>query len=61
MTILHTALTAEPASILYIVTGAVGFVFAGIRKSSATGKTSSTAMLFCRKTTRTMLKSLNLL
>ena len=52
---------SEPASILYIVTGAVGFAIAGLRKSSRTAKSSSTPMLFCSRDSRATLKDLNLL
>jgi hypothetical protein len=52
---------AEPASILYIVTGAVGFVIAGLRKSKRTSKSSSTTMLFCDRDSHATLKDLNLL
>jgi hypothetical protein len=61
-TLLSSIVTAaEPASILYIVTGAVGFVIAGIRKSRRTAKPSSTPMLFCSRDSRDTLKDLNLL
>jgi hypothetical protein len=55
-------LSAEPASILYILTGAAGFAYAGIRRRSANPPDkSSTPMLFCRRTSRAKLKSLRLL
>jgi hypothetical protein len=52
---------AEPASILYIVTGAAGFAIAGLRKSNQFSKPSSTTMLFCSRESRATLKNLNLL
>ncbi len=52
---------AEPASILYIVTGAAGFAIAGLRKSNPAPKSSSTAMLFCSRESRVTLKDLDLL
>jgi hypothetical protein len=52
---------AEPASIIYIVTGAVGLAIAGLRKSRGTAKPSSTPMLFCSRDSRDTLKDLNLL
>ena len=52
----------EPASILYILTGAVGFVYAGIRRKSGTKpEEPSTSMLFSRRESRALLKSLRLL
>jgi hypothetical protein len=55
-------LAAEPASILYIVTGAVGFAYAGLRKAARRPPVkTSTPMLFCRRTSHDRLKSLNLL
>lgn len=61
------ALAAEPASVLYIVTGVMGFACAGLRKSNRVSKaaktpeTSSTAMLFCRKASREKLHQARLL
>lgn len=63
-TILPLALAAEPASILYIVTGAVGLVYAGFRRSHRPGKGSdvvSTAMLLCRRTSHETLSRARLL
>jgi hypothetical protein len=55
-------IAGEPASILYILTGAVGFVYAGIRrKSGSTPEDASTSMLFSRRESRALLKSLRLL
>ena len=53
-------LAAEPASILYIVTGAVGLLFAR-RRTSQRAPDSSVAMLFCRSHTHDKLSKLNLL
>ncbi len=58
---LSSALSAEPASILYILTGAAGFAYASIRKSTRPSETSSTPMLFCRRNSHVRLKSLHLL
>jgi hypothetical protein len=52
-------LAAEPASILYIVTGAIGLVFARFRASGQRDK-SSVTMLFCRKSTHEKLRSVSL-
>jgi hypothetical protein len=59
--ILPIALTAEPASILYIVTGAVGFAYAGLRKSKSARKSASTLMLICDRDSQTKLNDLKLL
>ena len=62
--ILPLALAAEPASILYIATGVVGIVYAGLRRSNRAAKTPealSTAMLVCRKTSHEMLHRARLL
>jgi hypothetical protein len=58
-TILPT-LAAEPASIFYIVTGAVGLLFARRRTLSQRTTDSSVAMLFCRKHTHDKLSKLKL-
>ncbi len=63
------SLAAEPASILYIATGAIGFAIAGVRKMRQASRSSqpepsaesSTAMLFCQRGPRATLKELNLL
>jgi hypothetical protein len=55
------AIAAEPASILYIVTGAAGLAIAGLRKSTRAPKPPSTPMLFCSRDSRATLKDLNLL
>jgi hypothetical protein len=58
-------LAAEPASLLYIVTGATGFAIAGLRKSRRSAKPSSTAvstaMLFCQRDSRKIVRDLGLL
>ena len=59
--ILPLALAAEPASILYIVTGAVGFVYAGLRKSKSSRKSTSTLMLICDHKSQIKLNDLKLL
>jgi hypothetical protein len=61
MSMTHLILAAEPASIFYMVTGAVGFAVAGLRRSRTAPGQSSVAMLFSRQKSRTMLKSLRLL
>jgi hypothetical protein len=69
MTMIATlkSLAAEPASILYIATGAVGFVAAGVRKALSGSNdpdvsiVDSTAMLFCKPSARDRLKDLNLI
>jgi hypothetical protein len=54
-----THLAAEPASILYIVTGTVGLLFARLRVSRQQGR-PSIFMLFCKKSTRDKLNQLSL-
>ncbi|MCU1320667.1 MAG: hypothetical protein JWM43_316 [Acidobacteriaceae bacterium] len=63
MPVIQTILTlaAEPASILYMATGAAGLVYAGLFKSRAAAAKPSVAMLFCKRKSRAMLDSLNLL
>jgi hypothetical protein len=64
MPLLNSLLTlaGEPASILYILTGAAGFAYAGIRrKSGSAPEESSTPMLFSRRESRDRLKALRLL
>jgi hypothetical protein len=53
------SLAAEPASILYIVTGVVGLLFARLRVSRKQGR-SSVFMLFSKKSTREKLSQLSL-
>jgi hypothetical protein len=53
------SLASEPASIIYIATGAIGFVFTRLR-GTRPGE-SSVAMLFCRRSSRAALESLHLL
>jgi hypothetical protein len=61
MDLVHVAvsLAAEPASIFYMVTGAVGFLFARRRTSSKPAE-SSVAMLFCRRATHERLSQISL-
>jgi hypothetical protein len=54
-----TSLAAEPASILYIVTGIVGLLFARLRVSRKQGR-PSVFMLFSKKSTREKLSQLSL-
>jgi hypothetical protein len=58
---LAVTIASEPATVLYLVTGAVGFIFAGIRRSRGLPARSSVAMLFCKRTSRSLLQSLRLL
>ncbi len=62
MLLIHSlySIAAEPASILYMVTGAVGFATAALRKTNTAADKTSVALLFCRRTSHTLLKSLNL-
>jgi hypothetical protein len=57
MQIAHLA--AEPASIIYIVTGAIGLLFARLRASGQRAE-SSVPMLFCRSSTREKLSHISL-
>ncbi len=57
---LASLIAAEPASVLYIVTGAVGLLFARRHTSGRPPAESSVAMLFCRKSTRAKLRQLSL-
>jgi hypothetical protein len=59
--ILPIAVAAEPASILYILTGAVGFAYAGLRKSKSATKSASTVMLICDRDSQARLNDLKLL
>ena len=52
---------AEPASIIYMVSGAVGLLFARRRALDRRSTESSVAMLFCRKDTHDTLSKLELL
>jgi hypothetical protein len=54
-----TNLAAEPASIIYIVTGVVGLLFARLRVYRKQGG-SSVLMLFCKKSTREKLSQISL-
>jgi hypothetical protein len=60
LTTILPAIAAEPASIIYMVSGAVGLLFARRRTLSQRSKDSSTAMLFCRKQTHDKLSKLKL-
>jgi|GEM_PF-3347493 len=53
-------LAAEPASIVYIVTGAAGLLIARLRPSRRPSG-SSVAMLFCRRTSRDRMARIDLL
>jgi hypothetical protein len=53
------SLCAEPASIIYIITGAVGAAFAKRRSSKETSKNLSTFMGFCSRESREMIKSVD--
>lgn len=57
MSIAHLA--AEPASIFYIVTGAIGWILVHFR-SPGQRSTSSVAMLFCRRSSHEKLRSISL-
>jgi hypothetical protein len=52
-------LTAEPATIIYLVTGAVGLLLTRLRISSRRVD-SSVLMHFCRKSTREKLRQISL-
>ena len=57
---LITTLSAEPASIIYMLSGAVGLLFARRRTLAQRPTDSSVSMLFCRKQTHETLSKLNL-
>jgi hypothetical protein len=60
MQIAHFAsFAAEPASVIYMVTGAVGLLFARLRVSRRP-KQPSNFMLFCKKSTREALQKISL-
>ena len=50
-----TVIAAEPASIIYMLSGAIGLLFARRRPHSQRAADSSVAMLFCRKQTHDKL------
>lgn len=52
-------LAAEPASIIYVVTGAVGLLLARLRPNRGVPD-SSVIMLFCRRLTREKLAQIRL-
>ncbi len=56
-----SALAAEPASVLYLLTGAATLAVARFRRNNRITRESSTLMLICKPDSRTALKSLNLL
>jgi len=57
MSIAHLA--AEPASIFYIATGAIGVIIAHFR-SPGQRSISSVAMLFCRRSSHEKMRSISL-
>jgi hypothetical protein len=61
LTTILPGIAAEPASILYMVSGAVGLLFARRRTLSQRSADSSVAMLFCRKQTHDKLNKLKLI
>jgi hypothetical protein len=61
LTTILPSLSAEPASIIYMVSGAVGLLFARRRTLSRRSTDSSVAMLFCRKQTHDKLNKLKLI
>lgn len=60
LTQLVSSLSAEPASIIYIATGAAGICLARLRGHKKVEK-SSVAMLFCRRSSRETMAEINLL
>ena len=60
LTTILPGIAAEPASIIYMVSGAIGLLFAR-RTVSQRATDSSTAMLFCRKQTHDKLNKLKLI
>jgi hypothetical protein len=60
LTTILPSLSAEPASIIYIVSGAVGLLFARRRTLSQRSINSSVSMLFCRKQIHDKLNNLKL-
>jgi hypothetical protein len=61
LTIILPITAAEPASIIYIVSGALGLLFARRRTASQRPTDSSVAMLFCTKQTHDKLSKLKLI
>ena len=60
LTTILPGIAAEPASIIYMVSGAIGLLF--VRPTVSQRATdSSTAMLFCRKQTHDKLNKLKLI
>jgi hypothetical protein len=60
LTTVLPGLAAEPASIFYMVSGAIGLLFARRRTVDQRATDSSVAMLFCRKQTHDKLSKLKL-
>ena len=56
---LTSGFAAEPASIIYIVTGAAGICLARLRPRARSK--SSVAMLFCRRSSRKTMAEIDLL
>jgi len=54
-------LSAEPASIVYIVTGLIGAAFAGRRSTRNASRKASVSMSFCSRESREMIKSLDVI
>ena len=61
LTTILPGIAAEPASIIYMVSGAIGLLFARRRTLSQGSTDSSTTMLFCRKQTHDKLNKLKLI
>jgi hypothetical protein len=59
----HTILSfsAEPASIVYVVTGLIGAAFAGRRSARNATRKASVTMSFCSRESRKMIKSLDVI
>ena len=56
-----SGLAAEPASIIYMVSGALGLLFARRRTLGQRATDSSVPMLFCRKQSHEILSKLKLI
>jgi hypothetical protein len=54
-----STLAAEPATIIYLVTGAAGLLFTRLRVSGSKSR-PSVLMLFCKKSTRQKLQRISL-
>ncbi len=55
------SIAAEPATVLYLITGGAGLLFTRIRKTKGLPPRPSVTLLFCKRTSRFMLESLHLL